>query len=180
MASIYMADDKAMRAREGIRYDFVAPDGSESRDAAAVIYARNTEFLKGIKSSDDYLDFKLAVEALSCGTNTVILDDRGLPSVMVLVPKMNSADLSNGLKSRTHPGFIVGGREYELTVEAQNVASVAKSMAEQERDSAIGEAQALHSTKVAEANTAVAEFMAGVGAYNTYSSEYKYYKYLQG
>ncbi len=67
----------------------------------------------------------------------------------------------------------------QLIIEAQNVASVAKSKAEEERDSAIGEAQALHSTKVAEAKTAVAEFMAGVGAYNTYSSEYKYYKYLE-
>ena len=113
MASIYVKDDAVLRAREQIRYDFLAADGSESRDAAAVIEARFREFCKDIPSSDDYLDFKLAVEALSHGTNTVILDDIGLPSVMVLLPKMNSADLSNGLSSRTHPGFIVNGREYE-------------------------------------------------------------------
>ncbi len=67
----------------------------------------------------------------------------------------------------------------QLIIEAQNVASVAKSMAEQDRDSAIGEAQASHSTKVAAAKTEVAEFMAGVEAYNAYSNEYKYYKYLK-
>ena len=67
----------------------------------------------------------------------------------------------------------------QLIIEAQNVASVAKSMAEQERDSAIGEEQALPATKVAAAKPAVAEFMAGVGAYNAYSSEYMYYKYLE-
>lgn len=113
MPSIYMKDDARLRAEKGILYDFLAPDGSESRDAAAVIAARFREFCANIPSSDDYLDMKLAVEALSGGTNTVILDDRGLPSVMVLLPKMNSADLSNGLASRTHPGFIVNGQEYD-------------------------------------------------------------------
>ena len=62
MPSIYVKDDVRLRAEEGIRYDFLAPDGSESREAAAVIAARNLEFNKGIPSSQDYLDMKLAVE----------------------------------------------------------------------------------------------------------------------
>lgn len=113
MASIFMKDDARLRAEAGIRYDFLAPDGSESREAAEIIHARNVEFCKNIKSSDCYEDFKLAVEHLSQGTNTVILDDVGLPSVMVLIPKMDSAKLSNGLDSRTHPAFIVNGKEYD-------------------------------------------------------------------
>ncbi len=125
MASILMKDDALFRAREGIRYDFLAPDGSESREAAEVIAARNLEFCKGIPSSDDYLDMRLAVEALSGGTNTVILDDRGLPSIMVLIPKMNSANLSNGLKSRTHPAFIVNGKEHD-TVAVGKYLSIVK------------------------------------------------------
>jgi len=125
MPSIYVKDDARLRAEEGIRYDFLAPDGSESREAAAVIAARNLEFNKGIPSSQDYLDMKLAVEALSGGTNTVILDDRGLPSVMVLIPKMDSADLSNGLKSRTHPAFIVNGQEHD-TVAVGKYLSIVK------------------------------------------------------
>ncbi|MBO5929272.1 MAG: hypothetical protein J6Q42_04560 [Clostridia bacterium] len=113
MKSVFIEDDAVRRAKKGILYDFLAPDGSESRDAADVIYARFREFNKRIPSSDDYLDLKLAVEALSGGTNTVILDDRGLPSVMVLLPKMDSANLSNGLDSRIHPAFIVDEKVHD-------------------------------------------------------------------
>lgn len=113
MASVFMKDDAKLRAEKGILYDFLAPNGSEEREAAEVINARNLEFCKGLRSSEDFADMKAAVEALSGGTNTVILDDFGLPSIMVLIPKMNSADLSNGLCARTHPGFIVNGEEYE-------------------------------------------------------------------
>ncbi len=123
MASIYMKDDAARRAEKGILYDFLAPDGSESREAAEIIHARNVEFCKNIKSCDDYLDMKLAVEALSGNTNTVILDDLGLPSIMVLLPKMNSADLSGGLESRTHPAFIVKGKEYETVAVGKYISS---------------------------------------------------------
>lgn len=124
-ASIYIKDDARLRAEAGIRYDFLAPDGSESREAAEIIAARNREFSAGLSSRDEYLDMKLAVEALSSGTNTVILDDRGLPSVMVLIPKMNSADLSPGLTPRAHPAFIVGGREHD-TVAVGKYSSVIK------------------------------------------------------
>ncbi len=120
-----MKDDAALRAEKGIIYDFLAADGSESREAAEIIRARNIEFCKGLKSSDDWLDMKLAVEALSGGTNTVILDDVGAPSIMVLLPKMDSANLSNGLKSRTHPAFIVNGQEYD-TVAIGKYISVVK------------------------------------------------------
>ncbi|MBQ3556258.1 MAG: hypothetical protein IJA11_00465 [Oscillospiraceae bacterium] len=124
MPSVFIQDDAVRRAKQGILYDFVAPDGSESRDAADVIYARFQEFNKGIRSSDDYLDFKLSVEALSGGTNTVILDDRGLPSVMVLLPKMDSANLSNGLESRIHPGFIVDGKVHDTVAIGKYVSYV--------------------------------------------------------
>lgn len=124
MASIFMKDDARLRAEKGILYDFLAPDGSESREAAEIINARNIEFCKNTKTSDCWEDFKLAVEALSGGTNTVILDDIGLPSVMVLIPKMNSADLSNGLESRTHPAFIVNGREIETVAVGKYISSI--------------------------------------------------------
>lgn len=124
MSSVFIKDDTARRAQKGILYDFLAPDGSESRDAAEVILARFKEFNEGLRSSDDYLDFKLSVEALSGGTNTVILDDRGLPSVMVLLPKMDSANLSNGLESRVHPGFIVNGKVHDTVAIGKYVSFV--------------------------------------------------------
>lgn len=60
----------------------------------------------------DYKDFKIAIEALSGGRNTVLLDDAGLPSVVVRIPQMISADLVKGLPQHVHPGFITRGHEH--------------------------------------------------------------------
>ena len=38
-------------------------------------------------------DFKLAIEALSGGKNTIILDDREMPSVVVPFPRLKMSDL---------------------------------------------------------------------------------------
>ncbi len=67
----------------------------------------------------------------------------------------------------------------EIKIVAQCEAQTAKAEAQQQYDSAVGSANADHSTKIAAANTEVAEFMAGVEAYNTYPSAYRYYKYLK-
>jgi hypothetical protein len=56
----------------------------------------------------DYQDFKIAVEALSNGRNTVLLDDIGFPSVVMHIPSMISADLAAGLPRHIHPGFVAG------------------------------------------------------------------------
>lgn len=58
-------------------------------------------------------DMKLAVEALSGGKNTVIFDDIGMPSVMVILPKMISSAICAGATETTHPAFIVDGVEKE-------------------------------------------------------------------
>lgn len=57
----------------------------------------------------NYDDFKLAIEAMSGGKNTVLLDDQGLPSVMVVIPKMLNSDIISGGSSAVHPAFIVNG-----------------------------------------------------------------------
>lgn len=38
-------------------------------------------------------DFKLAIEAMTGGKNTVLFDDMGMPSVMVPFPKMKIAEI---------------------------------------------------------------------------------------
>lgn len=58
-------------------------------------------------------DMKLAVEALSGGKNTVLFDDLGMPSIMVVLPKMISNALITGATETTHPGFILDGVEKE-------------------------------------------------------------------
>lgn len=56
-------------------------------------------------------DLKLAVEALSGGKNTVLFDDLGMPSIMVVIPKGKISDVIDGGPQNTHPAFIVNGVE---------------------------------------------------------------------
>lgn len=56
-------------------------------------------------------DMKLAVEALTGGKNTVLLDDLGMPSIMVAWPKQKNKDLITGGSDAVHPGSIVNGVE---------------------------------------------------------------------
>lgn len=59
----------------------------------------------------NYDSMKLAIEMLTGGKNTVIFDDMGLPSVMVVIPKMDNSALITGAASATHPAFIVNNVE---------------------------------------------------------------------
>lgn len=57
---------------------------------------------------------KLATEGLSGGKNTIVLDDKGMPSFMVRVPKFKIADVIVGGTQNTHPAFIVDGVEKDF------------------------------------------------------------------
>lgn len=59
-------------------------------------------------------DFKFAVEAISGGKNTVLFDDRGMPSVMVPFPKFKISDVITGGSQNIHPAFSVGGVEKDV------------------------------------------------------------------
>lgn len=66
---------------------------------------------------------KLAVEGLSGGKNTIVLDDRGMPSFMVRFPKLKNSELIDGATEDTHPAFIVDGVEKDeiLISKYQNI-----------------------------------------------------------
>ena len=67
-------------------------------------------------------DLKLAVEALSGGKNTVLLDDREMPSIMVLFPRFNISDVISEGSQNIHPGFSVNGAVKDMYVSKfQNV-----------------------------------------------------------
>lgn len=59
----------------------------------------------------NYDMLKLAVEGLSGGKNTIILDDRGMPSFMVRVPRLRNSDVVAGATQNTHPAWIIDGVE---------------------------------------------------------------------
>lgn len=55
---------------------------------------------------------KFAVEGISGGANTVLMDNADLPSFMVPVYKRTNAQLFTGGTEHTHPAFIVDEAEY--------------------------------------------------------------------
>ena len=64
-------------------------------------------------------DLKLAVESLSGGKNTVILDDLGMPSIMVAIPVQKYADVITGGTQDTLPAFLVDGVEIPVIYESK-------------------------------------------------------------
>ena len=54
----------------------------------------------------------LAIKAI-CPSNEILYDDKGLPSVMVYVPKMTYAQLGLGASTATFPAFLVNGSEVD-------------------------------------------------------------------
>ena len=60
-------------------------------------------------------NFDLANLALkaTCPSNKIILDNQGLPSVMVRIPKFKMSDVLKGGSDSTHPAFIINGKEVD-------------------------------------------------------------------
>lgn len=54
----------------------------------------------------------LALQSV-CPNNEILYDDKGLPSIMVKIPKMTLADLGIGTSTQIHPAFIVNGHEVD-------------------------------------------------------------------
>ena len=54
----------------------------------------------------------LAVKALA-PSNEILFDDKGLPSIMVKIPKMTYAQLGLGASTATFPAFLVNGQEVD-------------------------------------------------------------------
>lgn len=54
----------------------------------------------------------LALKAV-CPDNEILYDDKGLPSIMVKIPKMTYAQLGLGSSTETFPAFIVNGQEVD-------------------------------------------------------------------
>lgn len=54
--------------------------------------------------------YRQAVESATGGKNTVMYDDKGNPSIMVMVPRFNIGDVIEGGPNTPHPAFIVGGQ----------------------------------------------------------------------
>lgn len=88
----------------------------EGMDAVQTAAARLNEFRgtmqKGMGKWNEVSlnDLKYSIELLSGGTNTVLIDDRGLPSIMVRIPAMSQSDIDRHLPDKLHPVFTAFGK----------------------------------------------------------------------
>lgn len=90
----------------------------EKREACAEINRRLEEALAGENLGKPWKeahlrDFRAAVEVLYGENNTVIVDEWGLPSVMVRVPARKGRELLKTGTENLHPAFYVGGEPLE-------------------------------------------------------------------
>ncbi len=86
-------------------------DAARTADACAVESAQRLMAGGfGRDCEDLHAEFKAAVECLSGGTNTVLLDDAGMPSVMVRVDRMALSELMDSAAESPHPAFVAGGK----------------------------------------------------------------------
>ena len=69
---------------------------------------------KVTRNASNFDDLKIAVENMSGGANTIILDDIGMPSIVVGLPKMLMSDLYEGASNDVHPAWIVDGTIKEV------------------------------------------------------------------
>lgn len=81
----------------------------EQKEAAAIIAGESRE----IKTRWNFTGMRYAVEALSGGRNTVLIDDRGLPSIMVEIPAFCAKDVLPDAGDGLHPMFLAGGKSHK-------------------------------------------------------------------
>ena len=97
-------------------------DGTpESRECAACASRKSAEAIEQLRAGrlgrlpeNRFDEMKICVENMTGGANTVILDDAGMPSIVVGLPKMRICDLYGGDNEGIHPAWVVDGAIKEM------------------------------------------------------------------
>ncbi|HPF86536.1 MAG TPA: hypothetical protein PK537_00615 [Candidatus Limiplasma sp.] len=101
--------EERLRLAELLRREYaVRKDTADQEDAlqeaAAALHQPEADALYRTR-------LKTAIETLSNGTNTVIYDDFGQPSIMTYIPPLQEKDLlPSSTSAALHPAFLPGGR----------------------------------------------------------------------
>lgn len=86
-------------------------DKQEASESMAAYMMENTDGGGSVRpwNFNSLTEFRLAVEIVSGGTNTVLTDDYGIPSVMVRVPMLTNSELLKNGSDNVHPAFLLQG-----------------------------------------------------------------------
>lgn len=105
--------EQLLKAEQHIRVTYGVEEASgEKQEAIEVMAVRTLENMTGYNtihpwSESDLREFKLSVEIISGGTNTVLVDDWGIPSVMVRFPLLTNRELLQNGSDTVHPAFMI-------------------------------------------------------------------------
>lgn len=109
---------------------------AEERDAVACYAAKSAEAIEQLRykktgrlPEDRFDEMKIAIESVSGGANTVLLDDTGMPSVMVALPLMKIGDLYGNGSEEIHPAWIVSGTIKQVIYVSKYMNIVARNRA---------------------------------------------------
>lgn len=106
--------ERFLKAEQQIRgtYCVEETDGvkREAIEAMAAHTLENTSDSNTVHSwsENDLREFRLSVEIISGGSNTVLVDDWGIPSVMVRFPMLTNRQLLQEGSDNVHPAFLIG------------------------------------------------------------------------
>lgn len=115
--------DEERRARQAqVAADFQAGDDPLCAECADYTAQKSIEAIEQLRSGRfgrlpeaRFDDLKLAVENMTGGANTVLLDDIGMPSIVCALPRMRICDLYQGSTDEsTHPAWVVDGTIKEV------------------------------------------------------------------
>lgn len=117
--------DEQKRSRQQAAADMLgrAAETAEERDAAHCYAAKSEEAIEQLRYEKNggrlpenrFDEMKIAIETITGGANTVLLDDIGMPSVVVALPMMRIGELYGNDDPAVHPAWIVDG-EYKKVV----------------------------------------------------------------
>ena len=108
----------------------------EERDGAECYAMKSAEAIAQLREArtgrlpeNRFDEMKIAIETITGGANTVLLDDAGMPSVMVALPLMRMGDLYEGGGEAIHPAWIVDGAVKQVIYVSKYMNFVARNRA---------------------------------------------------
>lgn len=114
---IIQSKDEARKAQEAFVADSFGTGGHrEASEYVECTAAKTAEAIEQLRAGrfgrlpeGRFDQMKIAVENMTGGANTVLLDDAGMPSIVAALPRMRLCDLYGGDDESTHPAWIVDG-----------------------------------------------------------------------
>ena len=108
--NVHIETDEQREARLYAERSFHAPDTPEGRECAGCVSRKSAEAIEQLRAGrlgrlpeNRFDEMKICVENMTGGANTVLLDDEGMPSIVVGLPKMRLCDLYGGTTRASIP-----------------------------------------------------------------------------